>query len=43
LPGIGKKRAVDLKVKRPKSTAEFAAIVQDPAIMKVLAPHLAFA
>jgi radical SAM superfamily enzyme with C-terminal helix-hairpin-helix motif len=42
LPGIGKKRAVDLKVKRPKSVAEFGAIVNDPAIMAVLAPHLAF-
>ena len=42
LPGIGKKRAVDIKLKRPKTTAEFAAIVQDPAVMQVLAPHLAF-
>ena len=42
LPGIGKKRAVDLKVKRPKSVDEVAAIVQDPKIMQVLAPHLRF-
>ena len=42
LPGIGKKRAVDLKVKRPKSVDEVAAIVQDPKIMAVLAPHLRF-
>jgi radical SAM superfamily enzyme with C-terminal helix-hairpin-helix motif len=42
LPGIGKKRAVDLKVQRPGSLAEVAAIVQDPAIMAVLAPHLRF-
>jgi radical SAM superfamily enzyme with C-terminal helix-hairpin-helix motif len=42
LPGIGKKRAVDIKVKRPKSREEFAAIVQDPAIMANLGPHLSF-
>ena len=42
LPGIGKKRAVSLKVKRPRSLAEFAAIVQDDAIVAALAPHLAF-
>jgi radical SAM superfamily enzyme with C-terminal helix-hairpin-helix motif len=42
LPGIGKKRAVSLKVKRPRSPAEFAAIVQDDAIVAALAPHLAF-
>ena len=42
LPGIGKKRAVNLKVKRPKDLAEFAAIVQDDAIMAMLAPHLTF-
>ena len=43
LPGIGKKRAVNLKVKRPRSVEEFAAIVQDPAVMQLLAPHLSFA
>lgn len=43
LPGIGKKRAVDIKIKRPKTLDAFAAIVHDPAIMKVLAPHLTFA
>jgi radical SAM superfamily enzyme with C-terminal helix-hairpin-helix motif len=42
LPGIGKKRAVNLKVKRPKSLAEFAAIVQDDTIVARLAPHLTF-
>jgi radical SAM superfamily enzyme with C-terminal helix-hairpin-helix motif len=42
LPGIGRKRAVDIKVKRPKSVAEFAAIVQDPAVMAPLAQHLSF-
>lgn len=42
LPGIGKKRAVDLKVKRPKSVQEFAAIVDDPKVMQLLAPHLVF-
>lgn len=42
LPGIGKKRAVALKVGRPKSVDDVAAIVQDPAIMAVLAPHLRF-
>jgi radical SAM superfamily enzyme with C-terminal helix-hairpin-helix motif len=42
LPGIGKKRAVDLKLKRPTSVDEVAAIVQDPKVMQVLAPHLRF-
>ena len=42
LPGIGKKRAVDIKVKRPASLEAFAAIVQDPTIMRLLGPHLAF-
>jgi len=42
LPGIGKKRAVSLKVKRPRSLEEFSAIVGDPAIVQVLAPHLTF-
>lgn len=42
LPGIGRKRALDIKVKRPKNVAEFAAIVQDDAIMANLGPHLAF-
>jgi radical SAM superfamily enzyme with C-terminal helix-hairpin-helix motif len=42
LPGIGKKRAVSLKVKRPRSLEEFAAIVQDDAVVARLAPHLAF-
>src|ERR1044072_3421288 len=42
LPGIGKKRAAPLKVKRPRSVEEFAAIVQDPAVMATLAPHLRF-
>ncbi len=42
LPGIGRKRAADVKVKQPKSVAEFSAIVDDPAIMSVLAPHLTF-
>jgi predicted nucleic acid-binding OB-fold protein len=42
LPGIGKKRAVSLKVKRPRSLDEFAAIVGDPAVVAPLAPHLAF-
>ena len=42
LPGIGKKRAVALKVKRPRSVAEVAAIVDDPKVMATLAPHLRF-
>ena len=42
LPGIGKKRAVDIKVKRPASLAQFSAIVQDDAIVAMLAPHLSF-
>ncbi len=42
IPGIGRKRAMDIKVKRPASLAEFAAIVQDDAIVGRLAPHLAF-
>lgn len=42
LPGIGRKRALDIKVQRPKSIAEFAAIVQDDAIVAKLGPHLAF-
>jgi radical SAM superfamily enzyme with C-terminal helix-hairpin-helix motif len=42
LPGIGKKRALNLFVKRPKSVAAFAAIVGDPAVMAPLAPHLSF-
>ncbi|HUR61070.1 MAG TPA: radical SAM protein [Candidatus Thermoplasmatota archaeon] len=42
LPGIGKKRALDIKVKRPKSIAEFSAIVQDDLIVGKLAQHLAF-
>jgi radical SAM superfamily enzyme with C-terminal helix-hairpin-helix motif len=42
LPGIGRKRALDLKVKRPASVDEVAKIVQDPGIMARLAPHLAF-
>ncbi|MCA1810590.1 MAG: radical SAM protein [Halobacteriales archaeon] len=42
LPGIGKKRALDIKVKRPASVEEFAAIVQDSAIVAKLAPHLLF-
>lgn len=42
LPGIGKKRAVSLKAKNPKTVEQFAAVVQDPAIMATLAPHLRF-
>ncbi len=42
LPGIGKKRAVNLKVKRPRSLEEFSAVVEDPAVVAALAPHLAF-
>ncbi|MHB8634475.1 MAG: radical SAM protein, partial [Thermoplasmatota archaeon] len=42
LPGIGKKRAVDIKVQRPASLEEFSKIVQDDAIVSFLAPHLAF-
>jgi radical SAM superfamily enzyme with C-terminal helix-hairpin-helix motif len=42
LPGIGKKRALDIKVKRPASPEAFAAIVQDPAISAALLPHLGF-
>lgn len=42
LPGIGKKRSVDIKVQRPKDLAEFAAIVQDDAIMAKIGAHLSF-
>ncbi|MES2154034.1 MAG: radical SAM protein [bacterium] len=42
IPGIGRKRALDIKVKRPASLAEFSAIVQDDAIVAPLAPHLKF-
>lgn len=42
IPGIGRKRAMDIKVKRPTSLAEFSAIVQDDAIVSRLAPHLTF-
>jgi radical SAM superfamily enzyme with C-terminal helix-hairpin-helix motif len=42
LPGIGRKRAATLKAKDPRTLEEFAALVQDPAIMATLAPHLRF-
>jgi len=42
LPGIGRKRAVDIKVKQPRNIEAFSAIVQDDAIVKPLAPHLTF-
>ncbi len=42
LPGIGKKRAVNIKVQRPKDLAAFRAIVDDDAITNLLAPHLSF-
>ncbi len=42
IPGIGRKRALDIKVKQPKSLAEFSAIVQDDAIVAPLARHLSF-
>jgi radical SAM superfamily enzyme with C-terminal helix-hairpin-helix motif len=42
LPGIGKKRAVDIKVRQPASLEAFAALVADDAITSRLAPHLTF-
>ncbi|MEA3190894.1 MAG: hypothetical protein QOD77_1476 [Thermoplasmata archaeon] len=42
LPGIGKKRAVNLKVKAPKDFAAFANIVADPAVSEPLRAHLSF-
>ncbi len=42
LPGIGKKRAARVKAGRPDSLEAFAAIVDDPAIVAHLAPHLLF-
>jgi radical SAM superfamily enzyme with C-terminal helix-hairpin-helix motif len=42
LPGIGRKRAATLKAKNVKSVAEFAAVVDDPQVMAMLGPHLAF-
>ncbi|MBW3583865.1 MAG: radical SAM protein [Euryarchaeota archaeon] len=41
LPGIGKKTAVDLKVKPPVDAAAFQARV-DPVVAERLLPHLAF-
>jgi radical SAM superfamily enzyme with C-terminal helix-hairpin-helix motif len=41
-PGIGKKRALSLKVKQPKSLDDFAKIVDDPVIVAMLAPHMTF-
>lgn len=42
IPGIGKKRAVDVKVKRPTTFEEFATIVADANVSEPLRPHLAF-
>lgn len=42
LPGIGKKRAVKIKVADPRDLESFAASVQDPGVVKQLAPYLRF-
>ncbi|HLF16612.1 MAG TPA: radical SAM protein [Candidatus Thermoplasmatota archaeon] len=42
LPGIGRRRAASLKAKNVRSVAEFAAVVEDPVVVKALAPHLTF-
>ncbi len=42
LPGIGKKRALNIKVKGYKDLASFAAVVQEPALVERLAPFLTF-
>jgi radical SAM superfamily enzyme with C-terminal helix-hairpin-helix motif len=43
LPGIGKKRAVTIKARNPRTPEEFAALVQDPIVSNALLPHLTFA
>lgn len=42
LPGLGKKRAGNVKVADPRSLEEFAAAVGDERVVGALAPHLAF-
>lgn len=42
LPGIGKKRAVTLKAKAPKTFEQFAALVGDPKVSEPLRAHLSF-
>jgi radical SAM superfamily enzyme with C-terminal helix-hairpin-helix motif len=42
LPGIGKKRAATIKARNVRSLEEFAKVVDDPAIVAALAPHLSF-
>lgn len=43
LPGIGKKRAVHLKLEPPRDDAAFAAQVEDPKVAAILGPHLRYA
>lgn len=42
LPGLGKRRALRVKAADPRDLSAFAAVVEDPDVVRRLAPHLQF-